>query len=204
MGDAAKIRASVVRKQKTDARDAEHLLDLLRQDRFPQIWRPSPAERDLRQLIWHRQKLVWMCGAVKNQLHALAMGEGCAARRSCSPRKVARNWKIWRWDHGPGIGGKSCCGCSMSSRQPRRTWIWRWSRQRRQRKAPDRSPGLIANCLLLIAHRSTESIRRCRHSAPVPARSLPLLLPCRLAPDSTTGHPGRCGLIRGLWLRPCG
>src|ERR1035441_9163758 len=51
MGDAAKIRASVVRKQKTDARDAEHLLNLLREDRFPQIWRPSPAERDLRQLL---------------------------------------------------------------------------------------------------------------------------------------------------------
>src|SRR5450432_3603331 len=60
MGDAAKIRASVIRKQKTDARDAAHLLDLLRQDRFPQIWRPSPAERDLRQLVWHRQKLLWM------------------------------------------------------------------------------------------------------------------------------------------------
>jgi transposase len=30
MGDAAKIRASVIRKQKTDARDAAHLLDLLR------------------------------------------------------------------------------------------------------------------------------------------------------------------------------
>jgi transposase len=57
MGDAAKIRASVIRKQKTDARDAEHLLDLLRQDRFPQIWRPSPEERDLRQLVWHRQFL---------------------------------------------------------------------------------------------------------------------------------------------------
>ena len=51
MGDAAKIRASVVRKQKTDARDAEHMLDLLRQDRFPQIWGPSLAERDLRQLV---------------------------------------------------------------------------------------------------------------------------------------------------------
>src|SRR5882757_6293059 len=30
MGDAAKIRAAVVRKQKTDARDAAHLLDLMR------------------------------------------------------------------------------------------------------------------------------------------------------------------------------
>lgn len=81
MGDAAKIRASVIRKQKTDARDAEHLLNLLRQDRFPQIWRPSPAERDLRQLVWHRQKLVWMRGAVKNQLHALAMGEGVCRKK---------------------------------------------------------------------------------------------------------------------------
>jgi len=54
MGAAAKIRASMVRKQKTDARDAAHLLELLRQDRFPQIWRPSPAERDLRQVLWTR------------------------------------------------------------------------------------------------------------------------------------------------------
>jgi transposase len=81
IGDAAQIRASVVRKQKTDARDAAHLLDLLRQDRFPQIWRPSPAERDLRQLVWHRQKLAWMRGAVKNQLHALAMGEGVCRKK---------------------------------------------------------------------------------------------------------------------------
>jgi transposase len=40
-GDAAQVRASVVRKQKTDRRDAEHLLDLLRQERFPRIWVPS-------------------------------------------------------------------------------------------------------------------------------------------------------------------
>src|SRR4029077_11651228 len=39
MGSAGEIRASVMRKQKTDARDAEHLLNLLRQDLFPQIWR---------------------------------------------------------------------------------------------------------------------------------------------------------------------
>ncbi|MGC2416705.1 MAG: transposase, partial [Candidatus Acidiferrales bacterium] len=43
-GDAAKIRASVVRKQKTDKRDAAHILDLLVQDRFPRIWMPTPAE----------------------------------------------------------------------------------------------------------------------------------------------------------------
>lgn len=81
MGDAAKIRAAVVRKQKTDARDAAHLLDLLCTERFPKIWRPGLVERDLRQLLWHRQKLVWMRGAVKNQMHALAMGEGVCRKK---------------------------------------------------------------------------------------------------------------------------
>ena len=74
IGDAAQIRASVVRKQKTDARDAAHLLELLLSERFPRIWRPTLQERDLRQLVWHRQKLVWMRNAVGNQLHALAIG----------------------------------------------------------------------------------------------------------------------------------
>jgi hypothetical protein len=56
IGDAAQIRASVVRKHKTDARDAAHLLELLLSTRFPRIWRPTMAERDLRQLVWHRQR----------------------------------------------------------------------------------------------------------------------------------------------------
>lgn len=81
IGDAAQIRASVVRKQKTDARDAEHVLELLLTGRFPRIWRPTTAERDLRQLVWHRQKLVWMRVAVSNQLHALAMGEGVCRKK---------------------------------------------------------------------------------------------------------------------------
>jgi transposase len=87
MGDAARIRAAVVRKQKTDARDAAHLLDLLREGRFPKIWRPSPMERDLRQLVWHRQKLVWMRGSIKNQLHALAMGEGVCRKKQLFTKK---------------------------------------------------------------------------------------------------------------------
>lgn len=87
MGDAAKIRAAVVRKQKTDARDAAHLLELLCTNRFPAIWRPSLEERDLRQLLWHRQKLVWMWGAVKNQMHALAMGEGVCRKKKLFTKK---------------------------------------------------------------------------------------------------------------------
>src|SRR6202140_2529536 len=47
IGDAAKIRASCERKQKTDRRDAELLLRLLAEDRFPRIWGPTAAEQAL-------------------------------------------------------------------------------------------------------------------------------------------------------------
>lgn len=87
IGDAAEIRASVVRKQKTDERDAVHLLELLESGRFPRLWRPTMAERDLRQLVWHRQKLVWMRNAIGNQLHALAMGEGVCRKKKLFTKK---------------------------------------------------------------------------------------------------------------------
>ena len=58
IGDAAQIRASYVRKQKTDRRDAAHILRLLIEGRFPRLWRASAEERDLRQLLVHRHKLV--------------------------------------------------------------------------------------------------------------------------------------------------
>ena len=81
IGDAAKIRASVVRKQKTDARDALHILELLLQKRFPRIWIPSPANRDVRQLVVHRVKLVQWRTRVMNQLHAMAMGQGLRRKK---------------------------------------------------------------------------------------------------------------------------
>ena len=83
VGDAAAIRASVVRRQKNDRRDAMHLLDLLLRDpeNFPRIWMPTAAERDLRQLVLHRVKLVQMRTKVMNQLHALAMGQGLCRRK---------------------------------------------------------------------------------------------------------------------------
>jgi len=81
VGDAAQIRAQVVRQQKTDTRDAEHLLELLRTNRFPRLWVPSAEERDLRQLLVHRMKLVRVRTLVKNQLHALAMSQGVCRKR---------------------------------------------------------------------------------------------------------------------------
>jgi transposase len=76
IGDPAEIKAKRVKKQKFDPEDARLLLRLLRENDFPQIWVPSPENRDLRQLLWHRHRLVQMRTRIMNQLHALAMNEG--------------------------------------------------------------------------------------------------------------------------------
>ena len=60
IGDAAKIKTMRVRKQKTDREDARLMRKLLLENRFPRIWVASPENRDLRQLLWHRHRLVQM------------------------------------------------------------------------------------------------------------------------------------------------
>ena len=87
IGDPAQIRASAVRQQKTDQRDAALILDLLLTNRFPRIWVASPAQADLRQLLWHRHKLVRMRTMVGNQLHALALGQGLCRKAKLFTRK---------------------------------------------------------------------------------------------------------------------
>jgi len=87
VGDAARIRASEVRYQKFDPRDAGNVLDLLYTGRFPRIWVPTLEERDLRQLLVHRMKQVRTRTQVKNQLHYLAMSQGlCRKRKLWSAR----------------------------------------------------------------------------------------------------------------------
>src|SRR5215470_10997505 len=76
VGDPAQIRAKQVRKQKNDRRDAEHLLKLMLENHFPRLWVPTPQDRDVRQLILHRHRLVQMRTRVMNQLQAIAMNEG--------------------------------------------------------------------------------------------------------------------------------
>ena len=86
IGDAAQIRASYVRKQKTDRRDAGHILRLLLEKRFPRLWVPSAQERDLRQLLIHRHKLVEIRTRVKNGMQHLALNRGF--------QKQARLWSV--------------------------------------------------------------------------------------------------------------
>ena len=81
IGNAGKIRASCDRKQKTDRRDAQLLLKLLEEERFPRIWVPSAEERDARQLLLHRHKLVRMRTQVMNQLQAMALNRGLQRKR---------------------------------------------------------------------------------------------------------------------------
>ena len=85
LGDASAIRARVVRKQKTDRRDAAHLLQLLMEERFPRIWVPTLEERDVRQLLMHRHKQVQGRTRTKNQLQAMALSQGVQKKR-----------KLWR------------------------------------------------------------------------------------------------------------
>jgi transposase len=81
IGDAAQIRASYVRKQKTDRRDARHILQLLVEGRFPRIWVPNTEMRDHRQLLIHRHKLVQIRTRVKNELQHLMLNQGMQKRQ---------------------------------------------------------------------------------------------------------------------------
>ena len=82
IGDPAEIRTKRVRKQKTDRQDAQLLLRLLMEDRFPRIWVADAENRDLRQLLWHRHRLVQMRTRVMNQLHVVALNEGLQRKKA--------------------------------------------------------------------------------------------------------------------------
>ena len=82
IGDAAQIRASYVRRQKTDKRDAAHILKLMVENRFPRLWTPDREQRDLRQLVLHRHKLVEIRSRVKNELQHLSMNKGVQKKRT--------------------------------------------------------------------------------------------------------------------------
>ena len=82
IGDAAVVRTKRVRKRKTDREDALLLLRLMMEERFPRIWVPDAENRDLRQLLWHRHRLVQMRTRVMNQLHVVALNEGLRRKKA--------------------------------------------------------------------------------------------------------------------------
>jgi transposase len=85
VGDAADIQSKRGRKQKTDRQDAQHILKLMLKEDFPRIWVPSWENRDLRQLLWHRHRMVQARTRIMNQLQAVAINEGLRCKK-----------KLWR------------------------------------------------------------------------------------------------------------
>jgi transposase len=88
IGDATEIARKRERKQKTDRQDAQHILKLMLKDDFPRIWVPSWENRDVRQLLWHRHRMVQARTRIMNQLQAVALNEGLRCRK-----------RLWR-EHG--------------------------------------------------------------------------------------------------------
>ncbi len=100
LGDAGRIRAMEVRKQKTDRRDAQLLLRLMLENGFPRLWVPSGEQRDLRQLLIHRHKLVGMRRQVKNQLQHLALNQGVQQKQKLwtrAGRKLLEELPLEGW-----------------------------------------------------------------------------------------------------------
>ena len=100
VGDAAQIRASYVRRQKTDKRDAGHIRKLLEENRFPKLWIPGREQRDQRQLVQHRHKLVEIRSRVKNELQHLALNKGMQKQNklwSAAGQQALRELRLQPW-----------------------------------------------------------------------------------------------------------
>jgi transposase len=96
IGDAAKIRASDPRKPKHDRRDATLILKLLLAGGFRGFGPLRVKNKDLRQLLIHRHKLVRLREQVKNELQRLAMNQGVTKKQRLWSKAGERCSAIWR------------------------------------------------------------------------------------------------------------
>ena len=100
IGDATEIARKRERKQKTDRQDAQHILKLMLKDDFPRIWVPSGENRDLRQLLWHRHRMVQARTRMMNQLQAVALNEGLRYKKRLwrdTGRKQLEAFRLAPW-----------------------------------------------------------------------------------------------------------
>ena len=68
-------------------------------DDFPKIWVPSWENRDLRQLLWHRHRMVQARTRIMNQLQAVALNEGlrCKKRLWRTERPQLESFQLAPW-----------------------------------------------------------------------------------------------------------
>jgi transposase len=100
IGHAAEIRTKRVHKQKTDRQDAQLILQLLLEGRFRRIWVPNWENRDLRQLLWHRHRMVQARTRIMNQLQAVALNEGLRCKKRLwrdAGRKQLESFPLAPW-----------------------------------------------------------------------------------------------------------
>ena len=100
-GDAGRLAAMRPRKVKTDRRDAENMLDAYLRDQFPRVMMPGPEQRDLRQLLLHRDRLVRTRTRFRNGLHLLAMSRGVNRKSALfgpAGRQALLELRLSRWE----------------------------------------------------------------------------------------------------------
>ena len=76
------------------------ILRLLLEDRFRQIWVPSWGNRDMRQLLWHRHRMVQARMRIMNQLQAVALNEGLRCKKGLwreAGRKQLESFALAPW-----------------------------------------------------------------------------------------------------------
>ena len=61
--------------KKKNRRDAELILNLLAEKRFPAIWKPSKELLDLRALLLHRHHWVRLRTQIQNALQAISVAQ---------------------------------------------------------------------------------------------------------------------------------
>jgi len=100
LGDPQEIRARDPRRQKHDKRDARHILKLLLEQQFPVVWQPPAENEHLRELLFHRCRMVRLRVRIKNQLDGMAKNEGLLDTRGWSNkrRKQLEALPLSGWD----------------------------------------------------------------------------------------------------------
>src|SRR5260370_16257372 len=100
IGDSVQIRVFFFFQAEDGIRDAAHILKLVVEGRFPRLWTPDREQRDLRQLVLHRHKLVEIRSRVKNELQHLSLNKGMQRKAklwSQAGQKLLRELPLTPW-----------------------------------------------------------------------------------------------------------
>jgi transposase len=85
------------------------------EDRFPRIWVADAENRDLRQLLGHRHRLVQMRTRVMNQLHVVALNEGLRRKKALWQPAGRNQLESLKLLPGPADGARMCSIYSTNS-----------------------------------------------------------------------------------------